>query len=138
MLVLTRKVDETIMIGEDVELTVIRIRGNSVRLGISAPNEIRVTRGELDRKPPQRQAAESSAAEPEPDKQESASSRSIKLQDPTRVRDVTDKAKRENRIAAFSKKQAAVPRKIIMGRTTRDPQKPFIARGPLSNYFQNL
>ncbi|MCZ6612868.1 MAG: carbon storage regulator, partial [Planctomycetota bacterium] len=37
MLVLSRRRDETIMIGDDVELTVVDIRGDKVRLGITAP-----------------------------------------------------------------------------------------------------
>lgn len=47
MLVLTRKTDEKIMIGNDIEITLVRIRGGSVRIGIDAPREIRVVRGEL-------------------------------------------------------------------------------------------
>lgn len=47
MLVLTRKLGETIQIGDDVTLTVIRVKGNTVRLGIEAPSSVRVRRGEL-------------------------------------------------------------------------------------------
>ncbi|QDT04541.1 hypothetical protein K227x_29330 [Rubripirellula lacrimiformis] len=48
MLVLTRKIDETILIGDDIKITLIRVKGNSVRIGIEAPRSIRVVRGELD------------------------------------------------------------------------------------------
>lgn len=48
MLVLTRKQQDTIRIGEDVVVTVVRIKGNIVRLGIDAPQEVRVVRGEVD------------------------------------------------------------------------------------------
>lgn len=48
MLVLTRKPDETILIGDNIKITLLRIRGNSVRIGIEAPREVRVVRGELD------------------------------------------------------------------------------------------
>ena len=48
MLVLTHKTDEQILIGEDIKITLVRVRGNSVRLGIEAPRDIRVVRGELD------------------------------------------------------------------------------------------
>jgi carbon storage regulator CsrA len=48
MLVLTRKVDEQIMIGNDIKITLLRIRGNQVRIGIDAPREMRVLRGEID------------------------------------------------------------------------------------------
>ncbi len=47
MLVLSRQRDETIMIGDDVELTVVDIRGDKVRLGIKAPSHIPVHRKEI-------------------------------------------------------------------------------------------
>ncbi len=47
MLVLSRQRDETIMIGDDVELTVVDIRGDKVRLGITAPIRIAVHRKEI-------------------------------------------------------------------------------------------
>ena len=47
MLVLTRKTDEEILIGDDIKITLVRVKGNTVRLGIDAPREIRVVRGEL-------------------------------------------------------------------------------------------
>ena len=49
MLVLTRKTDEQILIGDDIRITLVKVRGNSVRLGIDAPKNIRVVRGELMR-----------------------------------------------------------------------------------------
>jgi len=47
MLVLSRQRDETIMIGNDVEITVVDIRGDKVRLGINAPRQIHVHRKEV-------------------------------------------------------------------------------------------
>jgi len=47
MLVLSRTRDETIMIGDDIEITVVDIRGDKVRLGINAPAEIPVHRKEV-------------------------------------------------------------------------------------------
>ena len=47
MLVLSRQRDETIMIGDDIELTVVDIRGDKVRLGINAPAHISVHRKEI-------------------------------------------------------------------------------------------
>ena len=47
MLVLSRQRDETIMIGDDVEITVVDIRGDKVRLGINAPRSIQVHRKEV-------------------------------------------------------------------------------------------
>jgi carbon storage regulator len=47
MLVLSRQRDETIMIGDDVEITIVDIRGDKVRLGINAPRSIQVHRKEV-------------------------------------------------------------------------------------------
>jgi carbon storage regulator len=47
MLVLSRQRDETIMIGDEVELTVVDIRGDKVRIGIKAPNHVAVHRKEV-------------------------------------------------------------------------------------------
>ena len=47
MLVLSRKINERIMIGENIELEILGIRGGVVRLGIKAPREVSVIRHEL-------------------------------------------------------------------------------------------
>ncbi len=47
MLVLSRQKDESIMIGDDVEITIVDVRGGKVRLGINAPREISVHRREI-------------------------------------------------------------------------------------------
>lgn len=47
MLVLSRQRDETIMIGDEVEITIVDIRGDKVRLGINAPRNIQVHRKEV-------------------------------------------------------------------------------------------
>ena len=47
MLVLTRHIDEAIVIGDDIEVVVVDIRGDRVRLGISAPKEVSVHRKEV-------------------------------------------------------------------------------------------
>ena len=49
MLVLTRKSQERISIGQDITITVLKIKGNSVQIGIDAPHHVRVVRGELSR-----------------------------------------------------------------------------------------
>lgn len=48
MLVLSRKLDEAIRVGDDVRITVVEIRAGRVRLGIEAPRHIRVRRDELE------------------------------------------------------------------------------------------
>ena len=47
MLVLSRKKDEVICIGDDIEIIVVDVRGDKVRLGISAPRDITVHRKEI-------------------------------------------------------------------------------------------
>jgi len=47
MLVLSRKKDETIMIGDNIEITIVDVRGDKVRVGINAPKEIPVHRKEV-------------------------------------------------------------------------------------------
>ena len=49
MLVLTRKLKEKIQIGEGITVTILRVKGNSVRIGVEAPHEIRILRAELSR-----------------------------------------------------------------------------------------
>ena len=49
MLVLTRKIDEQILIGDDIKVTLVRVRGNTVRIGIEAPRDVRIVRGELEK-----------------------------------------------------------------------------------------
>jgi len=51
MLVLTRKARETIQIGEDIVITIVRFKGQAVQVGVEAPREIRVRRGEVKRLP---------------------------------------------------------------------------------------
>jgi carbon storage regulator CsrA len=48
MLVLTRKVQEQIKIGDNITITIVRVKGQSVRVGIEAPFDVRVMRSELD------------------------------------------------------------------------------------------
>lgn len=47
MLVLTRKSDESIKLGDDITVTIVEIKGNAVRLGIEAPDGLRIYRKEL-------------------------------------------------------------------------------------------
>jgi carbon storage regulator CsrA len=57
MLVLTRKLQQQIKIGEQITVTILKLKGNTVRVGIDAPRDVRVVRGEL----PTRGAAQEAA-----------------------------------------------------------------------------
>ena len=47
MLILTRRVGETVMIGNDITVTVLGVKGNQVRVGVNAPKEVAVHREEI-------------------------------------------------------------------------------------------
>ena len=59
MLVLTRKQGQTIVIDDRIKITLLKVKGNTVRVGIEAPDELPIRRGELV---PLRVAAENHAA----------------------------------------------------------------------------
>jgi carbon storage regulator len=47
VLILTRRIGETVMIGDEVTVTVLRVKGNQVRLGVNAPKSVSVQREEI-------------------------------------------------------------------------------------------
>lgn len=47
MLILTRRVGETLMIGDDISVTVLGVKGNQVRVGVNAPKDVAVHREEI-------------------------------------------------------------------------------------------
>lgn len=65
MLVLTRRAGETLMIGDDIKLTVVGIKSGQVRLGIEAPKDVQIQREELllKKEKPENEAGESSGIE---------------------------------------------------------------------------
>ena len=60
MLILTRKVGETLMIGDNIKITVLAVKGNQLRIGIDAPRDVAVNREEIY----ERIKAEASSNEP--------------------------------------------------------------------------
>ncbi len=66
MLVLSRQRDETIMIGDDIEITIVDIRGEKVRLGINAPPHVPVHRKEVYEAIKREKRAEAEARGEEP------------------------------------------------------------------------
>ena len=50
MLILTRRLGESIIIGEDIVVTILGLKGNQVRIGISAPKNVSVHREEIQKK----------------------------------------------------------------------------------------
>ncbi|MDR2747137.1 MAG: carbon storage regulator CsrA [Treponema sp.] len=69
MLILSRKVNEKIMIGDDISISIIEVRGDQVRLGVDAPRSVKVFRQEVFDaiKAENRAAAESKAKLPDID-----------------------------------------------------------------------
>ena len=59
MLILTRRVGESLMIGDDVTVTVLGVKGNQVRIGVNAPTEVAVHREEILNRIEEAAAAES-------------------------------------------------------------------------------
>lgn len=60
MLILTRRVGETLMIGDDVTVTVLGVKGNQVRIGVNAPKDVSVHREEIYERIKKEQAGGSS------------------------------------------------------------------------------
>lgn len=67
MLYLTRKIGESIVINDDIEVTVIDVRGKSIKLGLTFPSDVSVYRREVYERIQAEKAAEADAAPPAPE-----------------------------------------------------------------------
>ena len=65
MLILTRRVGESLMIGDNVNVTVLGIRGNQVRIGVNAPKDVAVHREEIYERIQQEKNGDSTQADDE-------------------------------------------------------------------------
>jgi carbon storage regulator len=63
MLILTRRVGETLMIGDEVTVTVLGVKGNQVRIGVNAPRDVTVHREEIYERIKAEQAAQQGTGE---------------------------------------------------------------------------
>ncbi|HIG64207.1 MAG TPA: carbon storage regulator CsrA [Methyloprofundus sp.] len=66
MLILTRRVGETLMIGDEVTVTVLGVKGNQVRIGINAPKDVSVHREEIYERIKNEQSGDTSAESSSP------------------------------------------------------------------------
>jgi len=62
MLILTRRVGETLMIGDEVTVTVLGVKGNQVRIGVNAPRDVAVHREEIYERIKREQAEQAAAS----------------------------------------------------------------------------
>lgn len=63
MLILTRRVGETLMVGDEVTVTVLGVKGNQVRIGVNAPKDVEVHREEIYERIKKEKEAEHQAAQ---------------------------------------------------------------------------
>ncbi|NCA88126.1 MAG: carbon storage regulator [Gammaproteobacteria bacterium] len=63
MLILTRRVGETLMIGDEVTVTVLGVKGNQVRIGVNAPRDVAVHREEIYERIKREQAGQANLAD---------------------------------------------------------------------------
>jgi carbon storage regulator CsrA len=137
MLVLTRKIDEQIVIGNDIKITLIRVRGNTVRLGIEAPRDVRIVRSELE-------LSEETPSEPDQDIAEREGAfahprtkvttpNKRKASNRSRVHDRLT-AKPESKRRPTNRMRSALAPSVFVGKVARDGSDPELNRAPLAAF----
>lgn len=107
MLVLTRKAQERILIGDNIKVTILRVKGNAVRVGIDAPSDVRVVRGELGAKPsPIVVPASDVAPNSIPAAEVAVACRTLSLDSLAKEKEVTDEACEEASEAPVPRRRA--------------------------------
>jgi len=133
MLVLTRKSKEQIRIGDNITITVVRLQGNSVRIGIDAPRELRVVRGELA--PIEIEADEASVACS--DLEEVFAHPQPKPSERPRIGRPRDSRKPASGARKTAKADQSTPTRpqLFVGSVDRDGGSASVRRAPLSRFM---
>ena len=143
MLVLTRKMDEQILIGEDIKITLVRVRGNSVRIGIEAPKHVRVVRGELTQDNErvedhaalnQSQTTIRAATTTESEGNHASMPSATAVKTPVSIHGPASASQVEN-VSASRASKPRIASQVFVGNVRRDGQKAFLSAAPLARFM---
>ena len=104
MLVLSRKQDQDIVIGDNIRIKILRIKGNAIRIGIDAPQDVKIVRGELQ--------IEKTACSSPADLVESDSEIEVKLDGANQVSERSNEVPEANVTIVFGNQKPSVSDKI--------------------------
>lgn len=138
MLVLSRKAKEQILIGQDIRVTLLRIDGNKVRIGIEAPDEVRVIRGELagTEKPQPSDDKDDQQGQVSPREEAFAHPRVASKTAPNKTRsNKTKPNKTKPRRAVTNRLPVQDKPQLFVGSVDRDGESPEIKPAPLAGYM---
>ena len=130
MLVLTRKIDEQIVIGDDIKITLIRVRGNTVRLGIEAPRDVRIVRSEIEFSDKQLPEDDQLLAE----RQDAFAHPSIELTSsrPNKMADEDTGVNSDRR--PTNRMKSIMDSTVYVGKVARDGSQPELKSAPLAGF----
>ncbi|KAA1262538.1 hypothetical protein LF1_51040 [Rubripirellula obstinata] len=132
MLVLTRKANEEILIGDNIKITLVRIKGGSVRVGIEAPRDVKIMRGELNRLDTTEMDVEASI-EIDPTAEVFAHPEAQNLVGHLKASQSQPKAG-TNRVAQADAVSAATKTELFVGTVSRSGKETKLRRAPLSGF----